>query len=165
MVPILCRDESRFSSDVVPLIILGGRLDILRQKFPTAIAMKLQFFDPFGKGAEITVKLILFFARNVQKTVSARHKQPIANSAEDDEPKYGRKDFPGKPSKVNSATENHRNIHADNGNRQQRLSDVEYVTGQGNQNSRRADLLQSEQWDRQYLANQSSAQFGYGPLR
>src|SRR5258708_2154298 len=52
MVPVLRRDESRFGRNVVPLIILRGRLDILRQKFTAAIAMKLQFLYPFRKRAE-----------------------------------------------------------------------------------------------------------------
>src|SRR5690242_18871785 len=100
MVPVLRSNEACFGGDVVLLIVFGGTLDVLCQKFATPIAMKLEFFDPLGERPKITIKPVLFFAGDMQVTISAGDKESVPNTADNDESEYGRKNLPGQPAEV-----------------------------------------------------------------
>ena len=143
MAPVLRRDESHFSGDIVLLKGFGRVLHILVQKRPAAIAMQFQFLDAFGQRAEISEQSVLLLARQVQMMKRAANHQPINHRAQHDQHARADQYFPREPSQISRAAQQHREIHKHDRNRQQRLGDVENVVSQRHQQARRAEFLQA----------------------
>src|ERR1051326_2870527 len=147
MVPGLSGDEARFRGGVVLLIPFRGRLDVFGQKFSASISMELELLDAFGERTEVAVEFVMFLARHVQTTIGAGNEQAITDAAEDNERENGGEDLPRQPAEVNRAPEKHRDVDADDRDGHQRLRDIENIVGEGDENSRSADLFEIAQRD------------------
>src|ERR1051326_321260 len=165
MAPRLRGNESDFGSDVVFLIKLRCRLNVVGQKFPATVAMQLQLLDAFGQRAEGTVQLIFLFARQVQRLEGAAHDEPVANRADHNQSANREQNRKRKPAQIRCTAEEHRHIYRNNRNGEQRLSDVENIIRKPDQYSRRADLFEVPQRNSQNLPHQIPPKLRHRTLR
>src|SRR5437016_10738564 len=125
MAPVLSGDEADLGCDIVLLINIGCRLNILRKEGAASAAMELQFLNAFGQRAEGAEQFVFLLAREVEKMEGTGDDQTIANCPEKNEAQDRQQDTPGEPAQVSRAAQQNCNIHGNLGNGQQRLGDIE----------------------------------------
>ena len=140
--PRLRDNETHLCGNIVHLVRLRGKMNIIGKEHAAAIAVELQFLDPFGESTKMVEEPVLDYARETQEMKAAVDHHPIDDRADNAEHAENSEHFPRQPAQVNGAAQENRNIDRHHGDAQQRLSDVQHVFGERDHEPRRADFFQ-----------------------